>query len=328
MTWVIWRQYRLQTVITAAIFAVYAAVVLVTGLDVASQWHSILVSCAGSQQCLQQQQLGNVLGNDARVLSDMVPALIGLFWGAPLVAHEIEAGTTGFAWTQGVTRRRWLYTKIGWILLAAAIWGGAVSALVTWWSGPFNASRQNLFQPNTFDQQFLVPVGYAVFATALGICAGTVLRRTLPAMAVVIGVFIGIRVGISQYLRQHFLPAVTHYYTLGGSFSPPAGSWILSQGITGPALAVPGNVTSAGWDGIPASALPASCQALIPNGPGSAAQAQAINACIRNAHIRAFFSYQPADRFWAFQGIETGIYLLLAIALVFVAARVLLRRDA
>ena len=61
------------------------------------------------------------------------PALVGLFWGAPLVAAEAEAGTTQFAWMQSVTRKRWLTVKIGWMLLAAAVWGGVISALVTWW---------------------------------------------------------------------------------------------------------------------------------------------------------------------------------------------------
>ena len=30
---------------------------------------------------------------------------------------------------------------------------------------------------------------------------------------------------------------------------------------------------------------------------------------------RGFITYQPASRYWPFQGIETGIYLLLAAAL-------------
>lgn len=329
MTWLIWRQYRLQAVITAAILALIAIILIVTGLSVASQWHSVIVACAGSQSCLQDRRLvTSELGHDVVTLTLVVPALAGVFLGAPLVAQEIEAGTTGFAWTQSITRRQWLYAKIGWILLAAAVWSGATSALVTWWYGPVNAQQLDLFEPNYFDQQFLVPVGYAIFATALGICAGTLLRRILPAMAIVIAGFIGVRLVIAQYLRQHLMAAVTHFYSLGGSFSPPGGSWILSQGVAGESGQTASSPITTMWDGVPASSLPASCQALIPSGPPSAAQLNAINACIANAHIRAFVTYQPADRFWAFQGIETAIYLLLAAALVFVAARVLLRKDA
>jgi len=46
------------------------------------------------------------------------------------------------------------------------------------------------------------------------------------------------------------------------------------------------------------------------------------------AHFRRFLTYQPADRYWTFQGIETGIFLVLSAALIAVTAAVLLRRDA
>jgi len=43
----------------------------------------------------------------ARRLVVAVPGLIGIFWGAPLVARELETGTYRLAWTQSVTRKRW-----------------------------------------------------------------------------------------------------------------------------------------------------------------------------------------------------------------------------
>jgi len=88
------------------------------------------------------------------------PLLVGMFWGAPLVAAEAEAGTTQFAWMQSVTRKRWLVVKIGWMLLAAAIWGGVISALVTWWASPTNAEQLNQFDPGRFDIMGIVPVAY------------------------------------------------------------------------------------------------------------------------------------------------------------------------
>ena len=39
-------------------------------------------------------------------------------------------------------------------------------------------------------------------------------------------------------------------------------------------------------------------------------------------------TYQPASRYWAFQGIETGIFVVLAAALLAVALAVVSRRDA
>lgn len=35
-----------------------------------------------------------------------VPAVIGMFWGAPLISRELETGTHYLAWNQGVTRTR------------------------------------------------------------------------------------------------------------------------------------------------------------------------------------------------------------------------------
>ena len=41
-----------------------------------------------------------------------VPALIGAFVGAPVLARELESGTSRFAWTQGFGRWRWTLAKL------------------------------------------------------------------------------------------------------------------------------------------------------------------------------------------------------------------------
>ena len=228
MTWLTWRQYRAQAAVAALVLAAFATVVLVTGFQLAAQWHTLLASCTASRTCASLQEggtsLGSVLGHDFAILSMLAPVLFGVLVGAPLVAHEFEARTSDFAWAQSITRTRWLAVKVGWVLLAAAVWGGAIAVLVTWWSGPRNAAFANAFQANYFDQQGLVPVAYSVFATALGIAAGAVLRRTLPAIAIVIGGFIGMRLWISQDLRMHFMTPVTTFYGVAANFNPPAGS--------------------------------------------------------------------------------------------------------
>ena len=208
MTWLVWRQYRAQGAIVIALLAVAATVMLADGFQIASHWHSILVTCAGNSACLQQQTLVNGVMSDLPYLCLIVPAVLGMLWGAPLVAHELEARTSDFAWTQSVTRTRWLTVKAGWLLLAAAACGGALAALTTWWSGPINAQSASAFTPGPFDTQGIVPIGYAVFAMALGIAAGTVARRTLPAIAVALGGFIALRLVIVR-----FPPAALH----GGS---------------------------------------------------------------------------------------------------------------
>ena len=173
MSWVVWRQYRAAAAITAALIAAFAALVVVTGVQAASQWHSALSVCTASRTCGNLSSSTLFLGSHAIgflvIMTLGVPAVLGILAGAPLLAHEFETGTNQYAWTQSVTRRRWLAVKAGWLLLAAAAIGGIVSALVTWWSGPNNALQANAFDPGRFDIMGIVPVGYAVFATALGI---------------------------------------------------------------------------------------------------------------------------------------------------------------
>ena len=335
MTWLTWRQYRAQGAVAVALLAVAAAAIIADGLRIAAQWHSVLVSCAGNSACLQQQgPLVNGVVSDLPYICLIVPVALGLLCGAPLVAHEFETRTCDFAWAQSITRTRWLAVKVGWLLLAAAVWGGVIAALVTWWSGPRNAAFGNAFQSNYFDQQGLVPVAYAVFATALGIAAGAVLRRTLPAIAIVIGGFIGMRLWISQDLRMHFMAPVTTFYGVAANFNPPAGSINTGGGLIDKAgQLVTGQFGNVMIDGVPSASLPAACQRLIPasaSGPAGPSNAtlNAVYGCLQQAGYRQFLSYQPISRWWAFQGIETGIYLAVALLLVAVTFYVVRHRDA
>jgi hypothetical protein len=338
MTWLTWRQYRVQAAVAALVLAVFATVLLVTGFQLAAQWHTLLAGCTASRTCGNLHEggtpLSNPLGWDFAVLSLMAPALFGVLVGAPLVAHEFETRTSDFAWAQSITRTHWLAVKVGWVLLAAAVWGGAIAILVTWWSGPRNAAFANAFQANYFDQQGLVPVAYSVFATALGIAAGAVLRRTLPAIAIVIGGFIGMRLWVSQDLRMHFMAPVTTFYGVAANFNPPAGSINTGGGLLNKAgQLVTGSVGNVMIDGVPSTSLPAACQQLIPasasgpNGP-SGATLNAVYGCLQKAGYRQFLSYQPISRYWAFQGIETGIYLAVAAALIAITFYAVRRRDA
>jgi len=329
MTWLVWRQYRAQGAIAVALLAALAAVMLAGGLQIASHWHSMLAACSGHRACLQQQPpLASSEVVDALLLLGLiVPALLGALWGAPLVAHELESRTSDFAWAQSVTRTRWLTVKVGWLLIAAAACGGLIAALVTWWSGPNNALQANAFRPGQFDIQGVVPIGYAVFAMALGIAAGTVTRRTLPAIAVALGGFIALRLVIDDFVRPHYVAAVTTYYNVTGSFTPSGSAWLFSQG----AVSKTGQVVLAGWGDL-FPALPASCRKLIPGSggptPKSGSSMSAVFSCMRAHGWRGFATYQPASRYWPFQGIETGIYVLLAAALIAVTFVIVRRRDA
>ena len=329
MTWVTWQQYRYQAALAAALLAALAVLLLLTGLHAASVWHSALAGCAKDGSCASLAGSDLSLGSPAVaflvVATSAVPALPGLFWGAPMVASELETGTNQFAWTQSITRRRWLAVRAGWLLLGAAVLAGAVSAVVTWWSGPDNALMADAFQVNRFDVTDIVPVGYAIFAMALGICAGALLRRTLPALAVTLAGFAALRALTALWLRPRYMTPVTAYYKLTVPFTP-AGSYLgVSQGVVGangkPPVASPG-ANAVGADGVP---VPAACQKFVGE---TGTNLHAVLSCMSAHGYRGYVTYQPASRFWAFQGIETGIFAVLAAVLLGVTFWVLKRRDA
>lgn len=328
MTWLIWRQYRAAAVTATAALGAFAALLLVTGLSMAAQWHTALVTCGATGSCGGLSStlfLGNHAVGFLVIMTVGVPLVFGVLCGAPLVAHELESGTSVFAWVQSITRTRWLALKTGWLLLASAVAGGVVSCLVTWWSGPDNALFADAFSLGRFDIMGVVPAAYAVFAVALGIAAGALLRRTLPAIGVTLVVYIAVRMVVDQWIRPHFMGAVTHVYALTGTFVPAGAAWQLGSGVVTPGGRMIG--LADGTDIAPnvsSSVVPSSCEQGLAQGqnhPG------AVLACMQHAGFRQFVTYQPANRYWAFQGIETGLYVALAAALVALTFAVVRRRD-
>ncbi len=325
MTWLTWRQHRAQFYVAAALLAALAVLLLITGLQTASQYHSALAACAANHSCANLASrlfLGSHAVGFLVIMTLGAPVLVGLFWGAPLVAAELETGTSQFAWMQSVTRKRWLALKAGWMLLAAMVWGGVISALVTWWSGPDNALQLDQFKPGRFDIMGIVPVAYALFAMALGICAGALLRRTLPALAVTLAGFIAVRAAVTLWLRPHYMSAITVTHSVLTGYTPTGSYWQIGQGILGPHGHLVPAPTGDEVYNIPLGYLPASCASVS---KGIASMPPSCRDALTS--FRALVTYQPADRYWAFQGIETGIFVLLAAILLTVTAVVLLRRD-
>ena len=303
MNFLVWRLHRNQAYFAVAALAVLAVVLLVTGTVMGDDYRSALASCGATQSC---GDLGSQLfrGDGAIIdlvdLTLVVPLLFGLFWGAPLLSKEFEDGTHNLAWTQGVTRRHWLRVNIGWSLVAAALWGAALAALVSYWRFPENALNSR-FQ--AFDVQGIVPVAYALFAVALGIAVGSVLRRVLPSLAVTLALFVGLRALIGVYLRPHLMAPITKLFPPVGPTSSPAGAWVLSTSF------VDGRGQDLG-SGIPFAEIPADCSAVILKGRG-------VNGrCLTSHGFHQLVTYQPDSRFWAFQGMEAGIFVVLALALV------------
>ena len=177
MIWLTWRQFRLQALTAVVAFLALGAVLGYTGPHVVHLYHA-----SGIQACQATHgDCGPLIDNFTShfvwwhglgAFLIVIPALIGVFWGAPLLARELETGTHRLAWTQSVTRTRWLATKVIIIGVASIITAAAFSVIIALWLSPFDKVTGNRFSPGTFSQRGIVPIAYAVFAFALGVAAG------------------------------------------------------------------------------------------------------------------------------------------------------------
>jgi hypothetical protein len=303
MTWLIWRQHRAQVFIAAALLAVFAVPVWITGQRLADD----LTACRSGTTC------GGIFRgyqgfNTVVDLTIIVPLLIGIFWGATIVGRELEAGTATLVWTQSVTRRRWLVSKLATLLGFTVLCAGAVAGLVTWWSNTHNAIVESRFVGLQFDIQGIAPVGYALFASALGLTAGVLWRRALPAMATTVGAFIAVRLVVELWVRPHYMAPVVRNLSFAKADGVPNGAYAISTEVT-----LHGHVVS--------GPLPAPAQCV------RATSRPEMNECMHRLGYAIRATYQPAGRFWTYQWIEFGIFAGLAAVLAAVAVVVLLRRD-
>jgi hypothetical protein len=207
------------------------------------------------------------------------------------------------------------------------------SLLQAWWAAPisraidlggsvsvFSGSR---FSPFAFATGGTAPLGYAAFGFALGVTAGLLIRRAVPAMALTLAIFVAVQVVMPLWIRPHLLPAdqttvaiAASHATFSDLSGAPAltatavpgqpGAWILSSGPVDAA-------------GRAVSALPAACGQTAGSGtPASSLTTGSpsdVVPCLAGHGIREAVSYQPASHYWPLQLTETGIFLALALGL-------------
>jgi hypothetical protein len=361
MMWLTWRQFRPQAIAAAGALAVVAIVLAVARRGLAAGYTAAGLSachahCAADAS-LYLDRIGNldhVLFFGTVFLLVAAPALIGLFWGAPLIAREVEAGTHRIAWNQSVTRTRWTLVKLGLVGLAAVATAGLLSLIVTWWAGPIDAASlaggaaqaaataggngahitfsgfaEARLDPVIFDARGVAPLGDAALAFALGVAAGVLLRRTLSAMAVTLLVFVAIQVVVPNFVRPYLLPPA--HVTVPMSIqhqqiSTNAGTGVSTLQLTG-SFGKPGAWVLSDTV-ITRSGAPAPDVVMTPAGavltplpkacqptPGIGINGAGCRNALQALNLRQSVIYQPGSRFWPLQWIETGIYLLLAAAL-------------
>jgi hypothetical protein len=315
MAWVTWRQHRSQALGTLGLLVALAAAAVLTHLPIGSAFdRDSLSAClppAARTGCDLivphfEGQFGGLV-TATRFLA-LLPLLAGVFVGAPLVARELEFGTYRFAWTQGVSRRRWLLSKTALLAAASIVAAGVASLVVMWWRSPFDALEGRI-GPSGFDVEGIVVPAYALFALALGVLAGLVFRRTVAAMTATLLAFAATRFLVSDFVRPHFM-APLHRVIAATAASGAPGDWVLSNTLVDGG----GRRITVGREDL--AVLHAQQAGIDPH------------TYILTLGWRRVISYQPAGRFWTFQVLEAGLYVGLAAALVLVALWLVRRAPA
>ena len=329
MIWLTWRQFRVQAIVAGAALAAFAITLAVTGPHLAALYDNAgLASCRASCGTLASNFINTVKGTASEIVFYVgvfvlyaTPALMGMFWGAPLVTREIESGSFRLAWNQSVTRSRWIAIKLGFIGLAAMATAGLFSLMTSWWSIPLHRAAQQApsnslsisrLGPFLFGATGVAPVGYAAFGFALGVTVGVLVRRTIPAMAITIAIFAAVQILVPGFVRPHVITPVHALEPLGavslagfgdsnngtiivmevGSINAAPGAWITSSH---PANAAGQAVTH----------VPQACMSLSGN----------FVQCLASHGVHVAVTYQPVSRYWPLQWTETGMYVVLALVL-------------
>jgi ABC-2 family transporter len=313
MIWLTWRQFRAQALTGLIALAALTAYLIFLGLQV-RHTYDVTAGCAGCSLAAARTAMDDKYADVLQLtgfLVVLVPAVLGAFWGAPLIARELETGTHRLVWNQSVTRTRWLAVKLAVVTLAAVVLAGALSALVTWAASPYDKLADNRFELFLFPTRNIVPIGYAAFAVLAGAVAGLLTRRTVPAMAITLAVFAAWQILMPTVIRPHLRTPVTQSVP----FSASGTTFLGSTGGPSGLISVRGYEVPGAW-------------VLTPDSPlldaaGKQVSGRTIQGCMRgrgpedfvciekmNLHLD--LEYQPGSRYWTFQWLELAVYLALA----------------
>jgi ABC-2 family transporter protein len=292
------------------------------------------------------------ISNQATALNFLVlllPCLLGVIFGAPLVAGELERHTNRLAWTQGISRTKWLILKWLTVFLTLAIMVIALTIVAQWWAGrtyervpglvlgdvggpvALFLGQSGRMQPEFFPTTGLAPVAYTLLALALGAALGALFRKVSWAIVGTIALYAAVSVVMVLFVRPSLAPQVFVAYStspqgnqqvLSNAYKVANGAWDLGFGYRyAPGSLQPPNSPSADMAAQRCEYSPA------PSNPGQSALASSsgYTACLVAHHVQTGTYYQPNSHYWSLQWRESGI-LAATAALLFGATILLVRR--
>jgi hypothetical protein len=326
MAWIIWRQHRFAIAGVLALLAVAAAFVVAEGLQLHHAYTAV-TACrpVGSGAC--QQVASNFADGNSftagivAALLQAVPALIGAFAGAPLLAGVFESGTFRYVFTQGFGRTRWAAAKLVALAVVVAAAAGAFSAVFSWAYAPLlgiNGNGYSSLAPTFFDLRGVAFAAWTLTAFAIGALAGVLIRRVLPAMFATLAAWSGLAFATAVLLRPHYRAALQ---TTNPAIGPPA--QVISQWWALHGKPVDLSAVSAALRPVDVRVV---SSGVFQPGPSTPQPFNPVHYLVMHG-FTLVASYQPGSWFWPFQWIEGGWLLVLSV-LLGAAAIWLVRRRA
>jgi len=304
MTWVTWRQHRLTVAGLVAVLGAVSLYLLIIGKQARGvsgiAGHSLTLTAA---------------------LFQVIPALIGAFVGAPVLARELETGTFRYTWTQGFGRARWTVATLVPLAVTVTVLAGTVGFLFSWCYEPLIGGRygSSLLAGNTFDLHGVAFAAWTLMAFSIGVLAGILIRRIVPAMFATLVSWGTLAVVAGVFLRPRYeSPWVTSKPNL------PRTDWVMSQWWTHGGKPVSSSTINEVLQRAGAQVSGGS----VTQSPGSALGNMGPTQYLLHHGFIQFMSYQPASRFWPFQWIEGGWLFALSLLLLGTAVWLVHRRAA
>ncbi|MEV0199378.1 hypothetical protein [Nonomuraea sp. NPDC050691] len=316
MIWLTWRQHRAQILLTGGLLAALGLLLLGSAVEA-----RLYVAGHAPPGCPGRAA---ACWDLATALSDrydavytvfgwmplVAPALVGVFWGAPLLGREYERGTQKLAWTQAVSVRRWMAVKLGVLGGLVAAGGLLLSAMVALWRPVLQ--REDWFgNIGVFNMVGVAPAAWWLYAFAMGVAGGALFRRTLPAMALVVAgmaLTMPVLFKLSAYYAEPVRTVLSTSTVLeAGDDRLVRGAWLDPSGTE-------------------LSSPPAGVCARRPDTGQSSRNQEAYERCLFGKGYRYAVYHHPATRFWRFQWTDAAILAVGSLAFTGVAVHRTSRR--
>src|SRR5487761_2753111 len=233
MAWVTWRQHRIALAGVAVFLGALAVCLWLAGLKTHHAYAALVAACRPVASVACGGMSTSFIGTNGFLSNGLilqaVPALIGAFAGAPVLAREFETGTFRYAWTQSFGRTRWTVAKLAPLAVAVTAAAATFSVLFTWYYQPIigaGGGDSSPLTPTIFDLRGVVLPAWTLAAFAIGALAGILIRRVTPAMFATLAIWAALAFLTGAFLRPHYEASlVTSNPTI------PADALVINQGL-------------------------------------------------------------------------------------------------